>query len=287
MALNARTPSYLQPTASTAQRAASSAPSKRSRPPISSTRHAPHQSRAPFLPPKDTQSTSDDDPSSKGEPKPPAPKSRVTGTSTAQPAHSLNAERHPVPPEPPHDALQVAAQVQSWLFMQSNLQDSLSVVQKGAQDTQNVLAEVVSDDTSSASRSNAEELITFLDDLLNAGPDTDTGFASFVDQFLEHEKSWLKLQSELTQFIARLSQTPTSSPLEEGQDIKARLSEEASRIESLLTNAEAWKNEPDRVRQTLAQLCTLLRARSENASIASDAMNCSLDNIRAMRRLRV
>jgi hypothetical protein len=67
----------------------------------------------------------------------------------------------------------------------------------------------------------------------------------------------------------------------------ARLSEEALRIESLLTNAELWKNEPERVRQTLAQLCTLLRARSENASIASDAINCSLDNIRAMRRLRV
>jgi hypothetical protein len=67
----------------------------------------------------------------------------------------------------------------------------------------------------------------------------------------------------------------------------ARLSEEAPKIESLLTKAEVWKNEPDRVRQTLAQLCTLLRARSENASIASDAINCSLDNIQAMRRLRV
>ena len=67
----------------------------------------------------------------------------------------------------------------------------------------------------------------------------------------------------------------------------ARLSEEAPRIESLLTKAELWKNEPERVHQTLAQLSTLLRTRSENASIASDAINCSLDNIRAMRRLRV
>jgi hypothetical protein len=50
----------------------------------------------------------------------------------------------------------------------------------------------------------------------------DTGLASFVDQFLEHEKSWFKLQSELTQFIARLSQTPTALPLEEGQDIKGK-----------------------------------------------------------------
>lgn len=129
-----------------------------------------------------------------------------------------------------------------------------------------------------------EELITFLDDLSNVGPET--SLASFVDQFLEHEKSWFKLQSELTQFIARLSQTPAASPLEEGQDIKVRLSEEASRIESLLTKADVWKNEPDRIRQTLAQLCTLLRARSENSSIASDAINCSLDNIRAMRRLK-
>lgn len=66
-----------------------------------------------------------------------------------------------------------------------------------------------------------------------------------------------------------------------------RLSEEVPRIEYLLTKAEGWKNEPDRVHQTLAQLCTLLRARSENASIASDAIDCSLEYMRAMRRLRV
>jgi hypothetical protein len=53
-----------------------------------------------------------------------------------------------------------------------------------------------------------------------AGPET--GLASFVEQFLEHEKSWLKLQPELMQFIARLSQTPTASPLEEGQDIRGK-----------------------------------------------------------------
>jgi hypothetical protein len=69
----------------------------------------------------------------------------------------------------------------------------------------------------------------------------------------------------------------------------ARLSEEASRIESLLTKTEVWRNEPDRVHHTLAQLCPLLRARSDNASIASDAIDCSLDNMRAMslRHLRV
>ncbi len=54
-----------------------------------------------------------------------------------------------------------------------------------------------------------------------AGPES--GLSLFVDQFLEHERSWLKLQPELTQFIARLSQTPTASPLEEGQDIKGKL----------------------------------------------------------------
>jgi hypothetical protein len=51
---------------------------------------------------------------------------------------------------------------------------------------------------------------------------SETGLALFVDQFLEHEKSWLKLQSELTQFIARLSQAPTGSPLEDGQNIKGK-----------------------------------------------------------------
>jgi hypothetical protein len=56
--------------------------------------------------------------------------------------------------------------------------------------------------------------------VIQAGPET--GLASFVDQFLEHEKSWLRLQSELTQSIARLSQTPTASPLGEGQDIKGK-----------------------------------------------------------------
>jgi len=172
--------------------------------------------------------------------------------------------------------------------MQSNLQDSLSLVHKGAQDSHNVLAEVTSNDTSSgsdASQLDVEKLVAFLDDLANAG--TDAHLALFVQRFLEHEKSWLKLQSELTQFLARLSQAPTDLPLEEGQDLKARLSQEASRIESLLQEAESWANVPDRVRHTLVQLHPVLRARSENASIASDAIDCSLDNIRAMRRLRV
>jgi len=51
---------------------------------------------------------------------------------------------------------------------------------------------------------------------------SETGLALFVDQFLEHEKSWLKLQSELTQFISRLSEAPTASPLEEGQNLKGK-----------------------------------------------------------------
>jgi hypothetical protein len=51
---------------------------------------------------------------------------------------------------------------------------------------------------------------------------SETGLALFVDQFLEHEKSWLKLQSESTQYIARLSQAPTASPLEEGQNMKGK-----------------------------------------------------------------
>lgn len=85
-----------------------------------------------------------------------------------------------------------------------------------------------------------EELIAFLDELSKvrlctpsqrychlvhvfvAQTGSETGLALFVDQFLEHEKSWLKLQSELTQFIARMSQAPTASPLDEGQNIKGK-----------------------------------------------------------------
>jgi hypothetical protein len=84
-----------------------------------------------------------------------------------------------------------------------------------------------------------EELIAFLDDLSNvrlsnpqrfyhgfhvfvAQAGSETGLVLFVNQFLEHEKSWLKLQSELTQFIARRSQAPTASPLEEAQNIKGK-----------------------------------------------------------------
>lgn len=66
----------------------------------------------------------------------------------------------------------------------------------------------------------------------------------------------------------------------------ARLNEEASRIKSLLTEADSWGNELDRSLYTLAQLHPILLARSDNASIASDAIDCSLDNIRAMRRLK-
>lgn len=66
----------------------------------------------------------------------------------------------------------------------------------------------------------------------------------------------------------------------------ARLGEEGSRIESLLTEDELWGNESGRVRRTLAQLYPVLHARSENVSIASDAIDCSLDNIRAICRLK-
>jgi len=134
------------------------------------------------------------------------------------------------------------------------------------------------------SRLDAEKLVTFLDELANATQNA--RLTLFMRRFLEHERSWLELQSELTQFLARLSQAPTDSPLEEGQNLKARLSEEASTIESLLTEAELWRNEAERVLLTLAQLYPILQARSDNASIATDAIEYSLDNIRAMRRLR-
>ncbi|KAH9965841.1 hypothetical protein BC827DRAFT_1264930 [Russula dissimulans] len=289
MALNSKTPSYLQPTASTAQRAASAAAPKRTRPP---SKHVPPppQSRPPLAPAAhatEPQPSPGDEPSSKGESKPPVTESRVTEAPIAQPSHSLQARSSPVPPESSHDTLQVAAQVQSWLFMRSDLQTSLSLVQKSAQDSYDVLAEAISNDASpgsGTSRSDAEELVTFLDDVSNAG--SDARLALFVHRYLEHEKSWLKLQSGLTQFVARLSQAPTDSPREEGENLKARLSEEASRIETLLTEAESWKNEPGRIHRTLAQLYPILRARSDNASIASDAIDCSLDNIRAMHCLR-
>jgi hypothetical protein len=135
-----KTPSYLQPTASTAQRVASTAATKRVRPPP---RRDPPHSRALL--------SSGDDPSSKGESKPSAPKSRAvsrdgaidrvdpvsthrlsfkTEEPTAQPSHP---EGPSVPQVPPRETLEVAAQVQSWLFMRSNLQDCLSVVRQGAQ----------------------------------------------------------------------------------------------------------------------------------------------------------
>lgn len=144
--ISARTPSYLQPTASTAQRVASSGAAKRApRPP---TKRDPPQSRAPL--------SSGDDTSSKSKSKPSVPKSRVvsgdgaidrvgirrsltvflfqTGEPAAQPSQPLLQSEGPsTPPEPPHDTLQIAAQVQPWLFMQSNLQDSLSFIRKGAQ----------------------------------------------------------------------------------------------------------------------------------------------------------
>jgi hypothetical protein len=66
----------------------------------------------------------------------------------------------------------------------------------------------------------------------------------------------------------------------------ARLNEEGSRIKRLLTSADSWKNEVERTLHNLGQLYPILRARSENASIASDAIEFSLDNMRAMRRLR-
>jgi hypothetical protein len=131
--------------------------------------------------------------------------------------------------------------------------------------------------------------------------------ASFVHKFLEHDKSWFKLQSELTQFFARLSQAPTDSPLKEEevqnlnlkgkcsqsylgsgitQLVLARLGNESMEIGSLLAEIESWSDETKSAHHALAQLDPILRARSENILIASDAIDCSLDNIQTMHRLR-
>lgn len=70
----AKTPSYLQPTASTAQRAASAPAFKRTWPPP---RHVPPQPRAPLASAKESQPISGDDPFSKEGSKSSMPKSRA------------------------------------------------------------------------------------------------------------------------------------------------------------------------------------------------------------------
>jgi hypothetical protein len=66
----------------------------------------------------------------------------------------------------------------------------------------------------------------------------------------------------------------------------ARLANESMDIASLLAEIESWNDETKSAHYAMAQLDPILRARSENILIASDAINCSLDNIQTMRRLR-
>ncbi|KAI9467105.1 hypothetical protein BJY52DRAFT_1236467 [Lactarius psammicola] len=269
-----KTPSYLQPTASTARRAASSASTKRAQPYI---RHRP-----PLTSVRAPQSTLGDD-ITRGESKIPAVESQAVPTT--QPSHSHSAEDHAPLPGQIDDTLQIAAQVQSWLFMQSNLQETLASVRQRGQDSGDALTEAISGDSdieSLTARSEAEKLVLFLDDLAKAG--TGTRLPQIVHQFLEHEKSWLQLQADLMQFVALLSQLPTPSH-EDIQKLKVCLDEEASRVASLLTEVELWNNETGGVHHTLAQLYPVLRARSDNIKIASDIIECSIDSIRVCLRV--
>ncbi|KAH9060922.1 hypothetical protein EDB87DRAFT_1612827 [Lactarius vividus] len=265
-----KTPSYLQPTASTARRAASSAPSKRAQ---------PHTRRR--LPPTSVKAPE----STLGngviceDSKVPAAESQ--SAPTTQPSHSHPVEDHAPPPGKIYDSLQIAAQVQSWLFMRSNLQETLASVRQSGQDSSDALAEAISSDSnperSRTARSEAEKLVLFLDDLANAG--TGTRLPQIVHQFLEHEGSWLQLQADLMQVVALLSQLPMPSQ-EDVQKLKARLDGEASRVTSLLKEIDLWKSETSSVHHTLAQLYPILRARSDNIKIASDIIEYSIDSLR-------
>ncbi|KAF8272085.1 hypothetical protein EI94DRAFT_416421 [Lactarius quietus] len=261
-----KTPSYLQPTASTARRAASAAPPKRAQP------HVKHRPPATSV-----QSTFGDE-INRGDTYSKRPDVDSQSAPTTQPSP---AEDKIPPPRQINDSLQIAAQVQSWLFMQSNLQETLSTVRQRGQDGSNALAEVMSGDSNferRTARLEAEKLVVFLNDLANAG--TGTRLPQIVHQFLEHEKTWLQLQADLMQFVALLSQLPT--PSQEGvQILKARLDEEASRVTSLLIEIDTWNNETGSIPDTLSQLYPALRARSDNIKIALDIIECCIDSVRA------
>ncbi|KAI0268166.1 hypothetical protein BC834DRAFT_868245 [Gloeopeniophorella convolvens] len=287
-----RTPSYLQPTASTAQKAASSASSKRARPPVTKP-SASSSNRASLHAPRSRVASSVRDPQPRvassrnplrGDPKAPAPKSQ---------AERPISRSAPLPPdddgaassEPSQDAVQIAAQAHSWLFMQSNLEAGLAVTQKGAQDTHDALAQVGSSDLDDqVVRHGAEDLTAFLDELLRS--ESTSHIPAIMRDYVEHEKSWATLQVQLTRFIADVSQRPMETSLEKGQSLKSLLGKEVLRVKSLLAEAEQWNSSTDIVHRALAQLYPVLRARFENTLVAMDAIDYSLDNIRYIRRLR-
>ncbi|KAN0132603.1 hypothetical protein V8E53_009619 [Lactarius tabidus] len=266
-----KTPSYLQPTASTARRAASAAPSKRAQ---------PHPKHRPPTSVQTPQSTLGDE-TTRGDSHLKRPAVESQSAPATQPSRS---EDHASPPGQIYDSLQIAAQVQSWLFMQSNLQDTLATVRQRGQESSNALAEAMSGDGNLESRTprlEAEKLVMFLDDLAKAG--AGTRLPQIVHQYLEHEKAWLQLQADLMQFIALLSQLTT--PSHEGvQNLKVRLDEEASKVASLLIEVESWSNETGGIPDTLSQLYPALLARSDNIKIASDIIECCIDSLRTTDR---
>lgn len=111
-------------------------------------------------------------------------------------------------------------------------------------DSQCALADATPNDTALGSdtvQREAENLVIFLDELANVRPfirpqqhhphrihafmvqaGSSAHFAPFVHKFLEHEKSWFKLQPELTQFVACLSQVSTDASLDEGQNLRGK-----------------------------------------------------------------
>ncbi|EIM85675.1 uncharacterized protein STEHIDRAFT_112190 [Stereum hirsutum FP-91666 SS1] len=212
----------------------------------------------------------------------------------------------------PSDSLQVAAQACSWIYVNASLEHGLSAAQVNAQETLNAFSQqLIAQEAGIADhklRSEAENLISFFDDLLvvskstdgdpSEKTDRDLRNAKAVQNYIQHESAWEALEIVILQLAARtLSGQSESGSALSGDQLADAYAESCKLLDQVrdTTNAlTSLRNELDalplgressKAAQVTSQLVAVLDARSENVIIGEDILVRARENLRASIQL--
>ncbi|KZT66047.1 hypothetical protein DAEQUDRAFT_730816 [Daedalea quercina L-15889] len=221
-------------------------------------------------------------------------------SSKEQHPKSVNVTRDQTEPLTTLDALQQAAQIQSWLFMSATLENSYAAAQRSAaaalEQRRVELSEEEADIADARVRFDAERLIDFYDELMT--PQVASAVAALVQQFLAHEEA-------CSQTLARalwLVQEPANEHLRITQfngilDEINQLSDEATQLEYsivAIVPKEVERNvktgdlpeQDSLLKRTLLALLPVVRARGVNLECARAVVQSGKNNLCVAMRLQ-
>ncbi|KAI0068610.1 hypothetical protein BV25DRAFT_18587 [Artomyces pyxidatus] len=302
---------YLQPTASTSQKAAVSAPAKNTKPLKSSSLSSStsHLKSSRTHPPAAKERiththTNERDPKrSLAKSAAPAERVIVKASAARQPQTFRQISQRTVPAVPPSravpppkppipsrerpddaalkdmpDSVQVASQVYAWCYMQSGLTLAFSTAETNAKESINTLQGTMPQGgdgfTDDKDRHDIERLAHLFGTLSAA--ETGSRLPTIVRSFMSHDNEWSKLEDEVMHFVTQISD-PSSSPLDDsgyGQLLK-RLESEASTVTTMIGELEEVKRSVEQqLGQTLSKLLSVLQVHAQNISLSQELILC-------------